>query len=212
MEVRSRTLEWLRAPSLKADQLLVPRLFWPLSPCSAVCLSPPSCQEPALPPTENTMSLSPCEQVICPLLDFIFFSEPFSVPSNEHILPLRSFLDDLALLGLDPSPRPPTRGHFLPLRTQPPPPLPCCVQPSPGWVQVWVLPSSWTGVETLRKILRVCHYLPAPTLRGAEVCEWPGASFHWVLLSGPALCKDFRIKGVDRPSTPSLWAQWSREE
>ena len=125
MEVRSRTLEWLRAPSLKADQLLVPRLFWPLSPCSAACLSPPSCQEPALPPTENTMSLSPCEQVICPLLDFIFFSEPFSVPSNEHILPLRSFLDDLALLGLDPSPRPPTRGHFFPLRTQPPPPLPC---------------------------------------------------------------------------------------
>lgn len=36
--------------------------------------------------------------------------------------------------------------------------------------------------------------------------------FHWVLLSGPALCKDFRIKEVDRPITPSLWAQWSRGE
>ena len=31
--------------------------------------------------------------------------------------------------------------------------------------------------------------------------------FYWVLLSGPALGKDFRIKRVDKPITPSPWAR-----
>ena len=119
MDVRSRTLEWLSAPSLQADQLLVSPAF--SVPCAAVFLSsPPQDLHSATPGTP-----SPSVPVNRSSAHSWALFSSLNPSSNEHSLHLRSFLDDPALLGLDPSLRPPTRGHFLPLRTQPPPPLPC---------------------------------------------------------------------------------------
>lgn len=119
MEVRSRTLEWLSVPSLQADQLLVSPAF--SVPCAAVFLSSPP-QDLHSPTPRTPCPSVPVNRSSAHSWTLFSFLNP---SSNEHSLHLRSFLDDPALLGLDLSLRPRTRGHFLPLRTQPPPPLSC---------------------------------------------------------------------------------------
>lgn len=146
----------------------LPRLFCPLRCCVSLLPTPgPDSPTPRTPCPSVPVNRSSAHS-------WTLFSS-LNPSSNEHSLCLRSFLDDPALLGLDPSPRPPTRGHFLPLRTQPPPPLPCLCAAFPrvgaGTTGLTVLPSSWAGVETLKRLLKVCRCLPAPTLRRPEVCE-----------------------------------------